>query len=372
MPTLSSIIDEDAQLLEEFVTERPQILRDSNAFYTKVSGLLNDIHTVSSEVSAKDEYTSLEKRFGRWRDICLFVLHMPVTTSLNRPAQALTESRPVWTAEALQKWHDDKAWQIFRQRAVEAYYRVSEEHILARHPSNEKEYESDGHAAKIYMGCDVLDGTSFDFVRDFDAASYCMLEGDCWLQEAKNLKAYFRWRRHPAGDANQDYLDACGDLGKRLREAERSPQTSFQRVVGYLLSRYLTYVAPSEPRDASESLPAEAGGPVPAPGSWTLNKASNDTRRLIEVKAWLAWKQTGDPNQEANWVRAEKFAEDFYQNIIPAVTLNDETSARTVLRALLTGAADETDLANCFEAAIAIYFINAAIVGKLLNESVHG
>jgi hypothetical protein len=78
---------------------------------------------------------------------------------------------------------------------------------------------------------------------------------------------------------------------------------------------------------------------------------------------------TKDADQD--WCHACDYTEMFYSNILQAVKTQDEESTLITLKAFQYSKAPEHRylIISCLEAAIAIYFLNAAIIRKLWEES---
>lgn len=353
MNTFESIKQQDADLWLDLERNRAAIEREPTEFRAKILKLLLQIATVAERTTALDDYSWLQTAATRWRMTASSVLGVPLPQSLHVPApQSLyaPRSERVWSKANLDDWLTNKAWEIFRRRAISRYYDKSEEQILAGASSSPEEYASDGYTARIYLACDVLDG-KLDFVRDFDAGSYPLLEGDCWLKEVKRTKAYLRWRTRDGSwgeeSAVRDYCDACKEIRDRsVDSAGKASHSSFESVNQYLQKKYVR---------RTDS------------GTWELqSKAIKD---LIAIKAHRIWELTGCANAAENWKKAETFVRSFYRNVIPAVTEEDRKAISEVVNLLQLG--DDTnrlDLANCFEAAIAVYFLNAAKLNTLLSS----
>lgn len=353
MIDLASLKQRDEQLTAELEADRANKKLNPPSFRVKVVKLLWQMAQAAERETDVEDYSWLETAATRWKVTASSVLGDPIPFSL--PVPAAERLRPprterVWVRPNLEGWITNKAWEIFKRRAISRVYQKSEEEILAETPSTPEDYERDAHTAKIYFGCDVLDG-KFDFVRDFSVDSYPLLEGDCWLKEVKEMKAYLYWRARSDlwGEkaATENYLRACLDIRDRtIDPAVKASQTAFEPVGSYLQTGYL--------RRATDN-------------AWELDPAK--TENLIAVKARRVWEITGRTNRTENWLEAESFVREFYSSILPAVTKEDDAALAKIVELLQLGnTAKALDLANCFEAAIAIHFLNASKVRNILGD----
>jgi hypothetical protein len=212
-------------------------------------------------------------------------------------------------------------------------------------PSTWEEEEKDRQDARVLLASEVLDGR-IDFARDIEPGSYGRLE-NCWLQDVKDSKAYLLWlaRGGTVDEARSegDYVGANVQImAKLLDAATKAPDAEFASVRDYLNQRYLT------------------------DGQLDLEKP--ETKPLIRNKATrLSQKRPG--NRDENRLRAVEYVVQFYENIIPAVGDNSPEHVRRVVEALEVQAwRERADIVvNCFEMAIAIYFLNAATVRAALE-----
>jgi hypothetical protein len=107
---------------------------------------------------------------------------------------------------------------------------------------------------------------------------------------------------------------------------------------------------------------------------------SRRAKKLIETKAQRIKKRRKEneagyveavQDDLANWLAAETYVRLFYENIIPAVEKKDPISVLKVLKAFQYSKAPENCwwVINCFEAALAIYFLDRGIIEKLWEDS---
>lgn len=343
MVELAIIKQLDEKMTAELERDRAAKRINPSEFKAKVVKLLIQIAQAADRVTAIEDYSWLDTAATRWRTTAASVLGDPIPISIPMPAPhrlSPPRSERIWVKSSLDEWIRNKSWEIFKRRAISRYYTKSEEEILAETPSTLEDYERDGYAARIYLASEVLDGR-FDFARDFNAESYPLLEGDCWLREVKQLKAYFVWRKQARywETTDTDYDEACSEIRNRaLNPAVKSSQTAFECIAAYLQTQYL--------RCEEEK-------------SWRVDPAKVED--VIKIKARRIWELTGSTDHRSNWHEAEQYVHEFYSNILCAVEVDDEQAIGTIAALLqLGGTTTRVDLANCFEAAIAIHFLNAS------------
>ena len=90
-------------------------------------------------------------------------------------------------------------------------------------------------------------------------------------------------------------------------------------------------------------------------GMLDLDKA----KKLTVSKAYRLWERNQNSEQLENWRLAEKYIQEFYRNIIPAVEEHDKSSITCILKLFKWDESSDnlSYLINCFEAAIVIYFV---------------
>jgi tetratricopeptide (TPR) repeat protein len=247
----------------------------------------------------------------------------------------------------LEQWIRNKAKEISYDRKFRRLLAPVED-LLKMVPSTPQERETDWTHACTLLAAEVLDGR-ISFARDINASSYWRLEEACWLQNVKTSKAYVIWMHRgggvdPAREA-EDYAEACDQIQEKLLDpASKAAVAEFAPVGEYLNARYLN--------------------------NGRLDRAKSHSKRMIEVKA-SHFGEVDPAGDLENWRRAEQYAEQFYENIIPAVSQDSVDHIRSVLDALRVRDAHNRKadpIVNCFEMAIAIYFLNPAIVKDILAD----
>jgi hypothetical protein len=262
-----------------------------------------------------------------------------------RPGRA-GQSR-AWTERNLSDWMDRKALELCVRRATEWHASLSPEEIFAlyceRAPqeAQRRNAAADWRQAEVYFAADVLDGR-FTLSENLGPESYWRLEG-VWLREVKELKAYFHWKPQGGwgvGLTRGHYWTACNELVDRLRDGRiKAAPSAFAPIQRYLRDRP---AGAASRRDNSPSVEAKV-------------------RRLVEL---------GVPEGEARR-RVDDHLAAFYGEIASAVSeAPTEAATRRVLEALglLGGWALADAIVDCLEMAIAIQFLDAGLVGRILDE----
>jgi hypothetical protein len=174
-----------------------------------------------------------------------------------------------------------------------------------------------------------------NFVDEIEPECYCFLESK-WLDEVKELKAYYNWidrggRVAPAGDMVSDYRAACKNICDNLCNSNiKASPSEFGHIKDYLEKNYLK------------------GGKID----------KHKVNDLIELKAHRISEKTSSRDQLANWGHAEKYVETFYENIIPAIVRKDPKSISNVRNIFCNDSLENSDIIiNSFECALVIYFL---------------
>jgi hypothetical protein len=251
-------------------------------------------------------------------------------------------TQKTFTDEDVDKWLKEKANRLSRDRRLHQLTNWSLDWLIDGIISTPAEEFLDWQSSRLLFGCQILDGT-IDFANQTVWKLYALLE-DLWLNDVKQYLAYFIWKNkggswEPEQRLNNYYL-ACEYLRLGLAEKPeiKGSRRDFGELRTYLDHRYLSA------------------------GKFDLSKPSAKT--MIDKKAYQIMATTGQTDSLKNWMRAEQYARLFYNNIIPAVLDEDRTNTQMVLEALQLREAPESCflIINCFEAALAIYFLNPDIV----------
>jgi tetratricopeptide (TPR) repeat protein len=313
----------------------------------------------------QQRYESAEPLFRRALEIQekeLGAEHLEVIANLNNLASLLrqqgradearslslraTKAKESSRDSDLEKWIRNKATEIGNDRKFRRLLAPVEE-LLRIVPSTPEESKRDWDYACTLFATEVLDGR-INFARDIDSSSYWRLEGSCWVQEVKHSMAYVIWMHRGGGvdpvGKSKDYVEASSQiLQKLLDPSTKSTAAEYVPIAEYLNARYL--------KDGK------------------LDREKAHTKKMIEVKAHRFWEVDSAGDLE-NWSRADRYAEKFYESIIPAVTKNSADHVRRVLDALQVGQIHKSGdaVVNCFEMSIAVYFLDAAIVRTVLGD----
>jgi hypothetical protein len=314
-------------------------------------------------VLARESMIRLERRAGAlWCELTHDRFIDPIRESNIRwREQASLSSRQlVWPDNDLEKWLFFKAAEILDSRAQQDHSRLSKEEIvgryLARLTPEEVHYQTEQNwkQAELYLANDVLDG-KFDLVRSLTPNSYHRIEGPAgrrWLREAKTLKAYLIWeagREAPNSEgAAGDYLKACRQILDHLLSPQKKlPQDAFEPVQKYVENSFLK--------------------------NRKLDSASEKTKLWIAVKSQRLQDLQIVREPEKSKAEAERHMKKFYEHIGPAVLRDDaksKESVRSVLQSLGLYRQFEhyEAMVNCFEMAIAIYFLHPEKIAEVLAE----
>lgn len=90
---------------------------------------------------------------------------------------------------------------------------------------------------------------------------------------------------------------------------------------------------------------------------------------LIRDKAQQIYTRTGSVDEKHNWLLAEKYVRMYYENIIPAIERRDKEKTLRVLKAFQFSKKNHLLIKNCFELALAIYFLDPGLINELWTES---
>jgi hypothetical protein len=225
-------------------------------------------------------------------------------------------------------------------RPIRALYKYAE-----RSDSTDDEAKDDWSHAELIFALEVLEG-NIHLRRLADPKSYRRLEIQ-WLSDVKRMKAYLLWEEHegsPApGHPDDYYLAACRHLQEGLvNEGLKAPLQSFNLLEEYLKTHYLDAAGRFDPGKVEAEL-------------------------LLKRKAHRIFDVTQERDDSTNWAHASDYARMYYGNIVSAVKVQDEESTLAVLKAFQLSRAPENRylIINCFEAAVAIYFLSPQVVREI-------
>jgi hypothetical protein len=276
------------------------------------------------------------------------------------PIWPMPSKTEVQSEEDLPNWFKERARMHWRVRKLYALLRrpdQSIEGLFGMLPSTDLEMVQDWITAALIFAMEVLAG-EIHLTRTLRPRSYGNLEGE-WLSDVKRTKAYLMWERcvleqqrdRQAWSPDDFYFEVCKQLRERLAPGkDKAEPVDFAPIRDYLREHYL---------DAVDKL---------APHR-------EDSDRLLRAKAHQIFAAGAGQGADADWYHACAYARMFYDNIIPAVEAkSQEERAETtllVLKAFQYSKAPENRylIINCFEAAVAIYFLDAEIVQRIWDEA---
>lgn len=309
-------------------------------FIAQVDSLLNDVSELSGRRISLSEYRWLVDVAVKWQVAFSTMFNLSRGVAISPASERLfgpAEREEALTEAELEYW-------IARNAEYFAFSRRASDVTTA---SSKEEREADWKMAAVFLASDILDG-KINFARRIAPASYYRLENE-WVKEVKKLRAYFRWERKGkrvgALFALEDYYEECAEMRSRLKDRGiKGLPTEFGAPRHYIEERYL------------------------ANGSIDLGKQA--VRDMIERKARRIQSENGQSG-EASLDNAQVYMRMFYEHIIPAALERDEEHILTVLKAFQFSRAPENDffVINCFEAALAIYFLDASVIEMLWEKS---
>jgi hypothetical protein len=332
-------------LFTEILQKANEIKKDStrrSKSIKKVNRLLNDIKKFSIEVEFFDDFRRLSDIVGRWNTVFASIFETPISITLEQPQKPWKQQ--VYTNYLTENEVDN--W-IRNTAAFTAYARKVE---LGGQYLNELD---DWHAAETFFASEVLEGR-INFASRISAKSYFHLEG-IWLKEVKLLMAYYQWLKDKAlfKHHDEDFFDVCNHIRQKLlvNDGMKALQSEFTEAKDYIREHYLD-------KDGKIQDPAKEGSKL---------------HQLIMHKAERIGHTLNDPDNERNQIYAKMYVKMFYDNIIPAVLEGDlhlkKEKTLRILKAFQYSKVNRFIIINCFETALAIYFLDSDIINDLWYES---
>ncbi|NTU43042.1 MAG: hypothetical protein HGA78_08315 [Nitrospirales bacterium] len=254
--------------------------------------------------------------------------------------------------DELHKWIKDAARKISRLRKLEQFDRIGVQYLDSI-PTPPAEKDTDWYNGVSFLMSKILDGTiRFD---EIDEKSYELLE-KTYLQTVKKFKAYCSWATATGaggsywGETDKYYFTACKEIAQLMGRTDlKSKSNDFDNLKSYIENKCLT--------------------------DGKFDVSQQKIKDLIAIKADRIHQNTRSEDNDKNWFNAERYVKMFYGNILPAVGTKDEEKDEdkdkekilTVLKAFQFSEAPENrfGIVNCFEVALAIYFLDAAIIQDL-------
>lgn len=337
--TLLRLKQENEALYDEFLEGHTNGSLDDKAtrdrFNARVDSLLASLKELDTSRLSISEYRWLSSVLLRWQSASVLLKKPRYIEIPPPPSEPPTRAARVWTQEEIESWLRDKSYEAAKVRRRADLVDQLEREV--RELSSDEARLQDWHQAKVHFAREVLLGR-IDFSQT-TAGAYLHLE-EVWLDEVKDLMAYFLWKERGSpspGDPDADYREACSLLDQRLREGStRCTPTDFAEARAYLEKHFLT------------------------DGKLDLAKRAH---ALVESKAQRLWQAQGSYDELRNWATAETYARAFYENVVPAVLQKDKDSTRAVVEALQGSPSCPTHrIANCFEMAVAITFLDRGAI----------
>lgn len=339
-------------------------------FIAKVDFFLEELTQLSGEAETVEDYEWISDAALKWQLIFSSVLNVPHSTVMLSAPSLLKSPEPLqfYTDEELHKWFEDTALQQSLVRRA-SFLLEEKSQLVKLLGSTREQQDQDWRDAEMLFASKVLEG-GFHLARQIGPGSYHRLEQQ-WLSEVKRAKAFFIYENrmdklNASPRHEQDYLEACLQIRFQLiRKDLKARAQEFEEIKGYLVNHYL----------ADGALDAEKPGEAPGGSKeYRFDPDKEDSSDLIREKARRIWQTTGETDPAKNWEDARTYCAAFYDNIIPAVVEKDPERKRErsllALRAfdLSQGQEYRNQIINCFEVALAIYFLDADIITGLWED----
>jgi hypothetical protein len=307
--------------------------------------LLADIENIAVNVTSLKEYAWLNNMVMNWQ-LLFASLNIPKDIKvLPIPKQLVTSS----SDQTNQHIFDQLRHTAYSTSQIRKLMKLKNDSRFLDEllPSTKEDMDKDWYRAEIYLSSEILNGEK-DFVYQMRPDCYHYLE-EVWLKDLKKLNAYRAWERkwgtEYVRDPEGDYYMICQKLLDQLfGEDIKASKALFEEVKDYIESRYLF--------------------------EGRVDQGKYDAKKLIETKAYHIWKASSNKLSSRDcWLLSEAYVKNFYENIIPSVLNDDQENILKVMKAfrlneiaesysLVNNPQDHDLAANCFEAAIIIYFLN--------------
>lgn len=353
--TIEDIKDTHEKLYEKVLQKHQNIKDDlklQKKYMDNIEELLDNIKELSMKTSSIKDYAWLSNASMQWQVVFSSVLNIPRNVQIDSPKQEFKSpyKKSKSTSETLKEFIKKHSYMFFRERVL-SEARVNPERLIARYISTESDQNNDLITSKRFLAHEILVG-NINFAYELKQKHYREYLEKIWLKDVKELMAYFNWTKRrdgfitEEGDAFSDYEKACKEIRSQLVKQDiKASASDFIEIKNYLETLYL-----------------DRNGKV--------DITKSDVHELIIKKRDRICETTGKTNKDENWYRAESYVRFFYENIISAVMKKDEKNIAKVLKAFQFSKAQENRflIINCFEAAIAIYFLDKEIIENLWNN----
>lgn len=366
---------EHKSLVEKAIAERSSLVKNKEKmtdFLREVDIFLRALAQLSGQVEIAEDYEWISDAALRWQYIFSSVLNVPHSAVVLSapPVLKSPETLKFYTDEEIQKWCEQTA----REQSLTRWRNIfmqEKSAWVSLMPSTQEERDRDWRDAEILFASKVLEG-DLHLTRQLGSGSYRRLEQQ-WLEEVKRAKAFFIWdnrldKLSGPSHHEQDYLDACGQIRAQLTRKDLKVRAQdLEDVKISLTHRYLVDGTPG-------STATSASDPVDS-NTYRFDPQKADSFNLLVSKAFRLWQTTGRSDSAKNWEDALIYCEAFYGSILPAVQEKDPERKKEhtlrVLQAFERGQAQEHryQIVNCFEVALAIYFLDTDIVNTLWRDN---
>jgi hypothetical protein len=316
-----------------------QVLRDYRIYQKNLSAresfekdiryFLDDLYEFSRVATSDQCLKYISLLFGTWH-VALSTL-VPVSLDFALPRF----SRPHLTGTFLYERDLDKRLEMYAYRL---HYGMD---IHGDQP--EKITNTDRHHAEVYFASEVL-SAEISFPHELSPDSYPRLE-HIWLEEVKTIRAYHIWEERgriwdPLQEKSDYFLES-----ERLIQLLGNPSIKVPPNVFAPIADYIEYYARIRLLDEPEYQ--------------VRNLVARKAQRVASTVCWL--------RDEEIFGHVVNYVKDFYGNIIPAIIDKEEKAIEAVLRAFVRSQThgSQRPIINCFEAAIAIFFLDATAVQHL-------
>lgn len=312
-----------------------------NKFRVQVDAFLSDVVSLSKECVIIGDYRWLSETLYKWTSVYKVLFKQAKHFELYVPENkmilpAAPSGRILADAEIAER--------VEGHAKKKAFYRIRE----VGWESNEREQLEDYHHGEVMIAKEVLEG-SIKFAESVSSKSFPRLQ-NIWLNEVKEIMAYFIWDIHghrvTPSTHEDDYQDACDNIRSMLVDPNRKAKLSlFLEVKAFIENRYLNKGRLDENKpDAVASIE---------------RKASRIESRL---------RPTGQRTHDFdNWLDAKAYMKLFYENIIPAVIEKNKECVLAVLKAFqfTKTVRDKMHVVDAFEVAVAISYLDEDLVNEI-------
>jgi hypothetical protein len=288
----------------------------------------------AGNASSFEEYRRVSDAIIQWQSIYSSIFSAPKSIPIPPPKK---EWKPDLLSYFTEKEIED--W-IRRNAAFLSYANYANNGYKAEDLEN-------WHSAEVLFAYEVLVGKT-NFASRIGEKSFYHLQR-VWLKDVKVLMAYYRWvgKKTVFTDHDVDYFQACNDIRELLVNRDiKAGASEFDKVQAFLESRYL---------DEDQKLIDSSKDPT--------------VYDLINQKANRIYATSRSPDTELNWISAEVYVKMFYENIIPAVVHKDVERTLRVLKAFQYSKTNKFMVIDCFEAILAIYYLDIEVIEGLWKSS---